>query len=252
MRASLFLLLLPGVALAQAPAETPSTPDASAPPAQTAPAPAEPTPAPAPADSAPADSAPAIAQSPTPVPPPSITELITPDAMPAPCKSIAKEALAPAINRALSARISLASCLADYKLKPLVLCDCEQSINDVNASTLLSLTLLDDVFTHGDAAMQILARQARGDLLSALVQRMQATVPPPVNASPESIALRDTRIDLLRPMIEPWQVQARSAYTDVDKLAKANPKLAKNPAVLAAVRSSRAKLGVPATQTATR
>jgi hypothetical protein len=36
--------------------------------------------------------------------------------------------------------------------------------------------------------------------------------------------------------------RARSAYTEVDRLARENPQLAKNQAVLMAVRTSRAKL----------
>jgi hypothetical protein len=182
---------------------------------------------------------------------PSISDL-TPEAVPAPCKVLAKDAASPSINRALSAKIALASCLADHKLKPLILCDCEASVLDLNAATQLALALLDDAYTKGDAAMKILARQAKGDLLSSLVQRMQATIPAVVTPTAEAVALRDTRLDLLQPMVEPWQVQARSAYTDVDRIAKANPQLAKNPAVLAAVRASRTKLGAQPTQTATR
>ncbi|HUS27271.1 MAG TPA: hypothetical protein VMZ53_02150 [Kofleriaceae bacterium] len=252
---SLLLLLLPSVALAQAPGETPPSPppDPAQEPDVHPPAPA-PAPEPAPTPEATAAPAPAPTPAPTPAPVASPMTQLTPDAVPEQCKALAKEATGPSINRALSARISLASCLADHKLKPLVLCDCEASVIDINAATQLSIALLDEVFTKGDAAMQILARQAKGDMLSALAQRMQATVPPPVTATPEAIALRDTRLDLLQPMIEPWQTQARAAYSEVDKIAKANPQLSKNAAVVAAVRASRTKLGAqpPATQTATR
>ncbi|HTL35015.1 MAG TPA: hypothetical protein VL326_17930 [Kofleriaceae bacterium] len=251
MRLSLLALLIPSVALAQAPGETPPAAppsDATAPPAQTEPQPhGEPVP-----DSelnAPA-TAPATAPAPSAKPTGPIE--LSAESVPDPCKPLVKDATAKSINRALSARISLASCLADHKLKPLVLCDCEQSINDVNAATQLSVALLDEVYTRGDASMQILARQAKGDLFSSLVQRLQATVPPPVNGSPDAIALRDTRLDLLQPLLDPWQGQAKSSYMDVDKIAKANPQLAKNPAVVAAVRSSRTKLGTQPTQTATR
>ena len=175
--------------------------------------------------------------------------------MPAACKSLAKDADAPSLNRKLSARISLASCLAEAKLKPLVLCDCQQSVIDINNAAQLPLMLLDEVYAMGDASMKILARQQKGDLLSGFAQRIQATVPAPTNGTPEAIALHDTRVDLLQPMLAPWNTDARAAYSEVDKLARANPKLAKNTAVVAAVRASRAKLGTsPAqpTQTATR
>jgi hypothetical protein len=243
MRLSLFLLLVPSVALAQAPGETPPASEPVPDPGQepNVQPPSE-TPAQAPT--------PAPVQAPAPTGP-TLTHL-DPTSVPDRCKPFAKEADAPSLNRKLSARISLASCLADFKLKPLVLCDCEQSVIDINNATQLPMTLLDEVYAMGDATMQILAKQAKGDLISSFVQRIQATVPAPVSGTPEAIALHDTRLDLLQPMLQPWNDEARAAYTEVDKLAKANPKLAKNPAVVAAVRSSRTKLGSQPTQTATR
>jgi hypothetical protein len=92
----------------------------------------------------------------------------------------------------------------------------------------------------------------KGDMIAGFAQRIEATVPSPTAGTPEAIALHDTRVDLLQPMLEPWTTQSRAAYSDVDKLAKANPQLAKNAAVVAAVRASRAKLGTPPAQTATR
>ena len=239
MRLSLLLLtMLPSVALAQAPGETPPV--------------SEPVPDPGQEPDVQPHGEPVQAPVQAPAPAgPTLTHL-DPTSVPEKCKPFAKEAEAPSLNRKLSARISLASCLADYKVKPLVLCDCEQSVIDINNAAQLPITLLDEVYMMGDATMQILARQAKGDLISSFVQRIQATVPPPVNGTPEAIALQQTRLDLLQPMLQPWNDQARAAYTDVDKLAKANPKLAKNPAVVAAVRSSRTKLGTQPTQTATR
>jgi hypothetical protein len=254
MRASLLvLLLLPGIALAQAPGETPPVPDPGQEPTVTPPT-DTPTPAPTPqAEPTPhGEPVPPSELPPVPAPPSDPIQQLTAESVPDACKPLVKEATAKSINRALSARISLASCLADHKLKPLVLCDCEQSINDANEATKLSVALLDDVYTKGDASMKILARQAKGDLFSSLVQRIQTTVPPPVNGSPDAIALHDTRLDLLQPLLAPWQGQAKSSFVDVDKLAKANPQLAKNPAVVAAVRSSRTKLGTQPAQTATR
>ena len=60
------------------------------------------------------------------------------------------------------------------------------------------------------------------------------------------LALRDTRLSLITPLVVPWQQQARSAYQQLDTIARANPQLAKNAAVLAAVRASRAKLAADA------
>jgi hypothetical protein len=133
-----------------------------------------------------------------------------------------------------------------------VLCDCEQSILDVNVAIDPSLALLDEVFVLGDPATKILARHTQGEILSGFAQRMLATVPPPANSTPEAMQLRDTRLDMLQPLIQPWLARAQAAFTELDKIAKANPQLAKNPAVLAAVRASRAKLSQGAAATAKR
>lgn len=208
MRLALLLLLSTSAALAAPPGETP-----------TAPAPA---PAPAPV-------------------PPGLTAL-EPSSIPEQCRELAKIADSHSPARAWSARISLASCLVDDKLRSLALCDCEQSVREVEAASQLSLMLLDEVFVAADPATQILARNAKGELLSSLATRMLATVPPPVNNTQEAIALRDTRMQLLQPMVDPWIIQARSAFAEVDKIARANPQLAKNSAVVAAVRSARAQI----------
>ena len=123
-----------------------------------------------------------------------------------------------------------------------MLCDCEQSVIEIEAAAGPSLALLDEVVSLGDATQQILALQARGDLLQSLATRILATVPAPVDSSPAAITLRETRLGLITPLVTPWLERSQSAYTELDRIARANPKLAKNPAVLAAVRSSRAKL----------
>src|SRR5262245_60977514 len=67
------------------------------------------------------------------------------------CADLAKLAASPSPNQALSAKIALAGCVADQKLKPLVLCDCEQSVQEVDAAAQPSLVILDEVFASGDA-----------------------------------------------------------------------------------------------------
>jgi hypothetical protein len=103
--------------------------------------------------------------------------------------------------------------------------------------------MLDEVVLLADPATQILAKHSQAEMLSAFAARMLATVPPPANSTPEAAALRDTRVDLLQPLVQPWLTRAQALYGELDKIARANPQLAKNPAVLAAVQMSRAKLG---------
>jgi hypothetical protein len=207
-----------------------------------------------PAPSAPA-APPAAAPAPTPAAPtpravaPSLTKL-NPDEHPEACRELAKLADSASKAQALSARISLASCLVDHNTKPLVLCDCEQSIIDVNAAIDPSLAILDEVFLVGDPVSKILARHTQGEILAGFAQRMLATVPPAIDST--DVGLRDTRLAMLQPLIQPWLARAQSAFTELDKIARTNPQLAKNPAVLAAVRSSRAKLSQSASATAKR
>lgn len=169
------------------------------------------------------------------------------DEVPEPCKELAKAADSASKNQALSARTSLAVCLADQKTKPLVLCDCEQSVREIEAAIQPSLDMLDEVFAMGDASQQILARTAQGEMLQSFATRMLGTVPPPLNPSEEAIALHDTRVQMLQPLIVPWQQQSQAAFNAVDQLARKNPQLAKNQAVVAAVRTSRLRLSQQAT-----
>lgn len=158
------------------------------------------------------------------------------------CRDLAKLADSRSPNQALSARISLASCLIEARMKPLVLCDCEQSVRDLDAAAIQSMPLLDEVAQVGDPAMKILALQAKGDLVSGFATRILATVPAAIDNTEAALTLHDTRLSLITPLVAPWQQQARGAYQQIDELARTNPQLAKNPAVLSAVRASRAKL----------
>lgn len=218
---------------------------------------AEPTAAPVqPASPAPAPAVPAPSASPTPSTtpaPPSapapaaiprgngLTLVVVAD-LPPKCRDLGKLADSPSQNQALSARTSLASCLIEERVKSIVLCDCEQSVRDLETASVQSLALLDEVIQVGDPALKILALQVQADLLASFATRIIATVPQPIDANESSIALRDTRLSLIQPHVIPWQQRARSAYQQMETIARANPQLAKNAAVVAALRSSRTKL----------
>ena len=181
--------------------------------------------------------------------------LVVVEDLPEKCRDLGKLADSPSQNQALSARTSLASCIVEQKLKDVVLCDCEQSVRDIEAASELSFKLLEEVAQVGDPATKILALQAQGDMLSSFATRVLATVPPAIDSTESAIALRDMRLSLITPLVTPWQQRARSAYQELERVARANPQLAKNQAVVAAVRTSRAKLSAlttPASATATR
>lgn len=186
---------------------------------------------------------------PVPPPPPAVPAAPAPseapgavEDVPEACRDFAKLATSQSKNAALSAQISLATCLVDQRSKSLVLCDCEQSVLDVNAVLEPSLLMLDQVYVAGDPATKILARHAQGEMLSSFAARMLATVPPPATNTEAATALRDTRLAMVQPLVQPWQARAQAVFSDLDKIARANPQLAKNAAVVAAVRSGRAKL----------
>lgn len=183
---------------------------------------------------------------------PAVLSPVVVDDLPQLCRDFGTLANSPIPGQALSARISLATCMVDQKVKTLTLCDCEQSVNDVDAALAPSMTMLDEVFAAGDAAMKILARQAQADLLDSLARRLLATVPPPLDPSESAVAMHELRMQMLGPLVNPMFMRARSAYTEVDRLARENPQLAKNQAVLMAVRSCRAKLAQDSTGVARR
>lgn len=222
-----------------APTTAPEPPAAPAAPADSSAAPADSTATPAP-DPIAAEPTPTLP--PKPAPKPTSMSTLVLEELPPACRDLGKAASSIRPTQALSARISLSSCLVEQKIKELVLCDCEQSVIELDTAAAQSLGLLDEVIALGDATQKILALQAQGDLLQSFATRILATVPAPVDGTPAAIALRETRLELITPLVNPWITRAQSAYTEVDRLAKANPQLAKNKAVLMAVRSSRAKL----------
>lgn len=167
---------------------------------------------------------------------------LDPAELPEACRDFGKLADSAHRNVAMTARIALATCLVDQNTKPLELCDCEQSVHDINVVLDPSFALLDDVFTAGDPAMQVLARQAQGELLVRFATRMLGTVPPPLSSSSEALALRETRLQMLKPLVSPWLMRAQSMFADLERIARANPQLEKNAAVVAAVRSARTQL----------
>jgi hypothetical protein len=164
-------------------------------------------------------------------------------AIPEPCRPLAKQAQAPSLAAALSARISLASCMAERAVAPLALCDCGASILAVDTAVAPALAVLDGVIEAGDPAIQVLAEHTRGQLLAGFAARLLATLPTPgPGADNAEITLRDMRKQTLEAQLAPWRDAARAAFQRVVELAGAHPELASNPAVMTAVRDSRQRL----------
>lgn len=193
--------------------------------------------------SATASAAPPSAPAAPPAPSTPALSVVDPVVTPAPCRAAALLAGSANKNLALGSRVALAGCLADVQLRPLVLCDCGQSVSEIDDATARSLALLDEVSQVGLPEWQIVAQHAKGELLDALAVRMLATLPAPEpGASEDAIALHDTRAQLLRQLVAPWQSHAQDAFGEVDRIAKQNPELAKRPNLQAAVTDSERRL----------
>lgn len=191
----------------------------------------------------PAPAQPAAAPAPAPAPAPARSPLAPIDlaAVPETCHALAKQAGAARLPIALQARMSLASCIAEAKLATLQLVDAHESVLAVDDATAHSVALYDEVIAHGDPVTKIVAHQAKADLYTNMAVRMLATVPPPT-AGDASAALHATRKQILEGQLAPWRDRAFDAAEHILLLAKANPKLDKNPVVQAAVRTSRERL----------
>jgi hypothetical protein len=181
-----------------------------------------------------------VAQSPA--PPASRLSSIDPSTVPEACLPLARQAQA-ASPAALSARISLAICLADRAVAPLALCDCGESILAVDTATEAALALLDEVIDADDPESQAIAEHAEGELYAGFTARLLATLPAlQPGASPAEAALREMRRQTLEAQLAPWREAATRAFERVAELARAHPELADRPAVKVAVRDSQQRL----------
>jgi hypothetical protein len=162
--------------------------------------------------------------------------------IPEPCLAIAKHAGAPNLPVALSARVSLASCLPAARLAGEQLVDSQDSLQVVEAANQPSLALLEEVTAAGDPTQQLLAEHTRGELYTAMAVRMMQTVPPPGDEA--SSALHASRSALLETMVTPWRDRATAAYQRVVELGKVRPELSRNPVVQRAIRAAKQRLGL--------
>jgi hypothetical protein len=203
----------------------------------------------APGDAPPAaPAAPTAATSPTPVavkpttPAVNLTPILLTET-PERCHAIAKRASAVNLRQALSARISLASCVADAKFSELQLIDGQDSVTEMEEAAEPSFAMLDEVVAAAtDPVTQVMATHSKAQLLHAMINRMTQTVSSAADATPEAQALRESRRAIMLELLAPWRAKTREIYTAVEELAKANPTIVRNPVAVAAIRDSREQL----------
>lgn len=167
------------------------------------------------------------------------------EAMPVQCRTLGKEANTKARTRALTARLSLANCLADASVEGLSLIDGQESVLLLDEAIAASRALLDEVIEHAEPENQLMAQRQLTMLYAGIASRMLQTVPPPVDKSPASQALRDVRLANVETMITPWREAEASAHAAIVKLAAAYPRLAKDRVYAQAIATSRARTGTP-------
>ncbi|HSR97088.1 MAG TPA: hypothetical protein VLM79_08570 [Kofleriaceae bacterium] len=163
--------------------------------------------------------------------------------VPAECKPHTKQALALNLSVALTARITLATCMAERAIAPLQLCDCGDSISAIDTAIKPAMAILDDVITNADPSIQVIAEHTEGQLYTGFVTRLLATLPAAAAGASEAEAtLRDMRKQTLDAQLAPWREAALTSYQHVVDLAKAHPELASRPATATAVRDSQQRL----------
>lgn len=159
------------------------------------------------------------------------------------CHPIAKRAGGANLLQSLSARISLASCMADAKFSELKLIDGQASITEMDEVALPSFAMLDEVVAGAtDPVTKIMATHAKAQLLLVMINRMTQTVTMSATTTQEAHALRESRRAIMQELLTPWRARTRDVYVAVDELAKANPTVVKNPVAVAAIRDSRDQL----------
>lgn len=162
--------------------------------------------------------------------------------VPEPCKTIAKQAGAVSVPVALSARISLANCIADTKLAKLTLLDCEDSVLAVDDAAKQSLELIDGVIAGAtDDTTKIVAESAKAELYNQMTARMMKTLPAH-DGTESSIAMHTVRKSLLEGLLGKWKDAAATSYENILAIVKAKPALEKNQVVASAMRTAKDRL----------
>ncbi len=161
------------------------------------------------------------------------------------CHPIAKRAIAVSLVQALSARISLASCIADARFSELSLIDGQESITAMDEAAAPSIAMLDEVAAATDPVTQVMATHAKAQLLQTMMNRMTQTVSVSADARPEAQALRETRRAIMQELLTPWRERTLAIHAAIDELGRTHPTLVRNPVALAAVRDSRERLARP-------
>jgi hypothetical protein len=153
-----------------------------------------------------------------------LPDIIDPNTIPARCRQLAHVPPAAAITTpSLSARVSLATCLAEIRFSEITPRDATALVPALDRAAADSLALLDEVASVDDPAWKLIAEQARGSLLVAMATRVRAAVPRERIDLPEITEAARFEVETA---IAPWLSRADTAFATVMRIADAHPELA--------------------------
>jgi hypothetical protein len=147
--------------------------------------------------------------------------------------------------------ISVAECMWQSRMPTVAVTPDPASLKLLADAAAPSLAMLADVASHGDAAAQILAETALGDLYAGMAIRARDSIQgvAPGEAGDRVIKNADLHAQL-EPMLAPWLSSAQSAFTLVAQLAgQAPPDVRGMANVALAIRRANVGMTVPIAST---
>lgn len=164
--------------------------------------------------------------------------------VPKACADSGRLANSPRVQLALSARVTLAECMANETLRAQKdLIDSQDSIAALEAGMAKSFELLDQAIATDDPKLVVVAQHAKGAIYAAMTQRMLAAVPPlPPSPTTEQVQLRSSRAAVLATWMQPWRDKQHEAFAAVIATVQQHEKLATDPVLANAIADAKRKL----------
>jgi hypothetical protein len=168
---------------------------------------------------------------------PRYTHLVDPDAVDAPCRSLAAIPASSEISGpAFDAAISTANCLVELRTHRLHLTLSADSVHALDDAVAPAIHILDRVIERGDAEHALLARYSKLDIFVGNTTRLLAAVPR-IGASmtDNDTFQHDHAVILADALTEPWRRREELQRRDFAYFVASHPGLATRDRVLAYV-----------------
>jgi hypothetical protein len=164
--------------------------------------------------------------------------------IPKACAGVARQANNPRVQFALSARVTLAECLANDALRATQdLIDSQDSIAALDDGMARSFALLDQAIATDNARLVVVAQHAKGAIYAAMTTRMLKAVPPlPASPSDDMVQLRNQRTAVLATWMQPWRDKQHEAFAAVVTVVQQHPALQSDATLTAPIADSKQQL----------